>query len=177
MSTALRLSACLLVAASLGACNDSGTAAPEASATAARDAASEAPSAPQAEAGAAAAGEWSVSLSMDKVKAYAQALKNLQRVAQVDPATGDSETDQSSEESSEQFAERLAGNARLRAAIEGAGLSTIEFVRIGATLFAALMTQGMLEAGQIKTLPEGTDPANIEFVRKHQDEIKALMAG
>lgn len=178
MSTALRLSACLLVAAALAACNDSGTATPDAAdaPVAARDASADSASASREDTPGEAAGAWSVPLTMDKIRAYTQALKNLQGVAQVDPATGDSETDQLAEESSEQFAARLGGNARLRAAIEGAGLSTLEFVRIGATLFSALMAQGMLDAGQIKTLPEGTDPANVEFVRRHQDEIKALMA-
>jgi hypothetical protein len=176
MSPVLRLSACLLVAASLAACNKSDTATGGVPGTTEAPAdAQPAPAAPADAAPPAAVGSAGVTLTMDKVRAMAQALKNLQGVEQVDPETGDSVIEQSSEESSDQYAARLEGIPSVRAAIERAGLSTGEFVRIHETLFAAMIIQGTMESGQMTTVPEGTDPANVEFVKQHKDELKALM--
>lgn len=168
MSTVLRLSACLLMAASLVACNKSQ---PAASA----DAAETSAAAPQPEtATPVAADEATLTLTMDKVKAYVQTLKNVAAAVEADPGIGDPAIN-ISEEDTAQYEARIAASPKLRAVVESAGLSTREFAQMGEVLLGAMMAHGAMEAGQLKTLPEGIDPATVEFVKQHKAEIEALM--
>lgn len=176
-SNVLRLSSCLLVAAALAACNKTEPAAP-ADAAQPPAATSAAPpaaaSASQAATPPAADDTTPVALDMDKVKAYMQALKNLAAAGKADPSMGDP-AQNLSEENSEQYTARLEASAKMRAAIAAAGLSTRDFVRIGDTFLGAMMAEGALEGGQLKTLPDGIDPASVEFVKQHKAELQALM--
>ena len=173
MSNVLRLSSCLLVAATLVACNQSEPAAPAAAtdapaSTASVTAPQTAPAATPPTADAAP-----VALSMDKVRTYVQALKNLAAAHKADPAV-DSAQD-ISEENAAQYRARLQADPKIRAAIEAAGMSTNDFASVGDALIGAMMAQAALEAGQLKTLPEDVDPAAVEFVKQHQAELQALM--
>lgn len=173
MSPALRLSACVFTFA-LVACSPS---APPASAPADAPAATTADAPPAAVAATPAptvATDAPLTLTMDKVEAYARALKNLAQAAKADPGMGDPAIN-ISEEDTAQYAARLDASPKMRAAITDAGLSTGEFAHLGETLLSAMMAQGALDAGQLETLPEGIDPKSVEFVRQHQAEIRALM--
>ncbi|MGN6512580.1 MAG: hypothetical protein ACTHKZ_03280 [Lysobacteraceae bacterium] len=184
MSSILRLSACLLLIAGLAACHQD---APASSTDAAGPAAST-PDAATTSAAPAATTDTTpaetsttgmgedlppIALTMDKVKAYLQAQKNLAQVEQADPALDAAQN--ASEEASAKYAARLQGNAKMRAAIEAAGLSTSDFARIGDALLGGMMTAGALESGQLKKIPDGIDPASVEFVRQHKAELAALM--
>lgn len=179
MSNALRLSSCLLLVATLAACNKSEPAAPadaaQASAPAATAPASAASTAAvQAPATAATpADDASVALDMDKVKAYMQAQMNLAHAAEANPKMGDPAQNMS-EENVTQYAARLDADPTMHAAIASAGLSTRDFARIGDTLLGAMMTEGALEGGQLKKIPDGIDPASVEFVKQHKAEINKL---
>ena len=182
MSSILRLSACLLVTVGLAACHrdepapaaNAGTTAPAAT-TPASAATSAAPETSDATPATSPAGDDlpPIALDMGKVKAYMEAQKNLARVEQADPNLDAAQN--ASEENSEQYAARLAANTKLRAAIESAGLSTRDFARIGDALLGGMMTEGALEAGQLKKIPDGIDPASVEFVKQHKAELAALM--
>jgi hypothetical protein len=175
MSIVLRLSACLLMTAALAACNKSEPVAP----TAATDMPSTAPAAPTTQPPtpvATTTDDVHVALDMDKVKAYMQAQANLAHAAEADPAMGDP-AQNLSEENTEQYIARMDANPKMRAAIEAAGLSPRDFANIGDTFLGAMMAQAALESGQLKTLPEGIDPASVEFVKQHNAEIQALAQG
>ena len=173
MSTVLRLSCCLLVAATLVACNKSEPAAPAAAPAAPASTASVTAAPVEPAPTQATADATHVALSMDKVRTYVQALKNLAAAHKADPAV-DSAQDLS-EEDNAKYRARLQADPKIRAAIEAAGMSTVEFADINAALIGAMMAQAALEAGQLKTLPEDVDPAAVEFVKQHKAELQALM--
>ncbi|QSX77863.1 hypothetical protein [Agrilutibacter solisilvae] len=113
-------------------------------------------------------------LTMDNVTAYFAAQAGLARAAASDPALEDLSMNLSREDSA-QYAARLKANAKVRGIIEQSGMSTREFALTGETLMAALMTQGALDAGQLKAIPEGIDPASVQFVKQNKARIEALM--
>ena len=173
MTQFVRLSACLLTFALLAACNRSGadaaTAAP--GSTAAPAAASVATPAPTTASTAADAAP--VTLTMDKVRQYMDAQKNLARAVEADPSIGDP-AENVSEEDTAKYAARLQASPKMRAAIEQAGLSTTDFANIGDTLVGAMMAEGALASGQLKKIPDGIDPASVDFVKQHKAELDAL---
>ena len=174
MSIVLRLSACLLLTATLAACNKTESTAP----TAVTDTPASPPAAPAPQATATptvAPDDTHVVLDMGKVKAWMQAQKNLAHAQQADPAMGDSAQNASTEDIP-QYIARLDANPKMRAAIAAAGLSTREFASIGDTLMGAMMAKAALEGGQLKTLPEGIDPASVDFVKQHNAELQAMFA-
>jgi len=110
---------------------------------------------------------------MAKVQAYMAAVKNLAAAEKADPSLDSAQN--LSEEDTTQFIARLQGNAKMRAAIESAGLSTSEYAHIGDTLLGAMMAQGAVESGALKAIPDGIDPAAVEFVKQHKAELQAMM--
>ena len=178
MTPLLRLSACLLMTAVLAACDKSEPAASGSTATPAAapatPAADETASAPAATAPA-ADDTVHVTLDMGKVHAWMQAQKNLAAAEKADPKLDAAQN--VSEEDLAQYTARLEASPAMRTAIESAHLSVGEFARIGDTLLGAMMAQGALEAGQLKTIPDGIDPAAVEFVKQHKAELGAMMKG
>lgn len=172
MTSLIRVSACLLVAFALVGCNQSGPAVPATTTEAPADAAT-VPAASSETATPAAADDAPITLTMDKAKAYAQALKNLAKAQEADPGLDTAQN--MSEEDVGQYAARLQASPKMRAAIEAAGLSTRDFARIGESLLSALMAQGAVEAGHLDAVPEGIDPAAIAFVKQHKAELAALL--
>lgn len=172
MNTILRLSTCLLVSAALAACTASETGAPATAPGAQAGSPTEQP-----EAAAPPGGETArVTLTMANVRQYMQALKNLEQAAEADPSIGDPAMN-ISEENGAQYTARLQASVGLRTAIESAGLSAHEFASIGETLLSAMMAHGAVEAGHLDVIPEGIDPAAVEFVKQNAAELKALMSG
>lgn len=176
MSSIARLSACMLMAATLAACNKAEPVTP-ASASASADTATPAAGASAAQAPATDAAPADatapIALDMGKVNAWMQAQKNLAAAEKADPDLDSAHN--ISEEDTAQYVARLQASPAMRSAIESADLSVAEYARIGETLIGAMMTHGALEAGQLKTIPDGIDPAAVEFVKQHQAEIGALM--
>ena len=167
MTTTLRLSACLLIAASLGACDKSEPPAPAAPASeAAAPASTDAP-AVEENAAPTATDASTVTLTMDKAEAYVQALKNLRDLGVDSVAVEPGET-------TAQFEARLASVPQVSAAIEDAGMSVSEFARFGDVFIGAVMAQGAIEAGQMQAPPEGLEAA-VEFVAQHKAEVHALL--
>lgn len=181
MSNVLRLSSCLLLVTALAACSKSEPVAPPADTTQASAPAAAAPAnaapapqaAPATPATPAAADDESIALDMGKVHAYMQAQMNLAHAAETNPKMGDS-AQNVSEENATQYAARLDADPAMHAAIASAGLSTRDFARIGDTLTGAMMTEGALETGQLKKIPDGIDPASVEFFKQHKAEINKL---
>jgi hypothetical protein len=171
MKHSIRLPLALLALAVLSACNQTATP-PEPAATAQVEApaAGPAPVAPQP---AATAGD-DYALTMANVEAYFKAQQKLAEAAQADPMLEDL-TMNVSQEDGVQYAARLEANQKVRAIIADAGLSTRDFALTGETLLTALLAQGALESGALKELPEGMDPASVEFVKQNKVQIEAMM--
>lgn len=145
MPSIARLSACLLMAATLAACNKAEPGAPaSASASADTDAPAAAAQARPTDAAPADATA-PVALDMGKVNAWMQAQKNLAAAEKADPDLDSAHN--ISEENTAEYVTRLEASPAMRSAIEAADLSVTEYARIGETLIGAMMAQGALEAG------------------------------
>jgi hypothetical protein len=171
MKLSIRWPLALLALAVLSACNQDATppapaATTPASAPAAVETAPETAAQPQV--------DEQYALTMANVEAYFQAQKQLALAAQADPTLEDLSMNISREDS-RQYAARLEANAKVRGIIADAGLSTRDFALTGETLLTAMMAQGAQDAGVIKELPGGLDPASIEFVKQNKAKIEALM--
>lgn len=163
MNAVLRLSGCLLIAASLVACNQSGS--PEPAAEVAAPERSDVPAVEGTSADAAI--ESDVTLTMPRVRTYVQAVKNLRAIGVEDIARGDRETQA-------EFEARLSAT-EASAAIGQAGMSVSEFANVGDLFLGAVTAQQLIDAGQLPAPPAGLEGA-VDFVRQNQSEIDALMA-
>lgn len=171
MTHSIRWPLALLALAVLSACNQS---APPTESTTAAPAATEATPAPAAQSQPTASADADYELTMAHVEAYFEAQKKLALAAQADPTLEDLSMNVSREDSG-QYAARLESNAKVRAIIDEAGLSTRDFALTGETLISALMAQAALESGMLKELPDGLDPASVEFVKQNKAKIEGLM--
>lgn len=169
MSNVLRLSACVLMTCALVACSKSAPTTP----TSASDTAPSAQAAPESQKATPAADGAHVVLDMGKVTAWVQAQKNLAAAIKGDPSLDAAQN--ISEEDTPKYIARMEASPKMRAAIEAAGLSVRDYANITETLMGAMMAQGAVEAGQLKAIPDGIDPASVEFVKQHNAEIQALM--
>ena len=167
MIPSIRLVSCLMASVALAACANQ-AATPEQAVTAAT------PTQASMTAPSHAASEAAFALSMDKVNAYFQAQRKLGEASLTDASLGDMAMNLS-EEDATKYAARLEANAKTRVLIAQSGLTPREFALTGQTLMAALMTQGALEAGQLETIPEGIDPASVEFVKQRKAQIEELI--
>lgn len=156
MSNVLRLSACVLLTCALVACTKTEPTTP----------ASSTDTAP-------AADDAHVALDMGKVKSWIEAQKNLAAATNADPSLDPAQN--ISEEDGPKYVARLEASPKMRAAIEAAGLSVRDYAYISETLIGAMMAQGAVEAGHLKTIPDGIDPAAVEFVKQHDSELQALL--
>lgn len=172
MKHAARWSLCLSLVVLLSACGDRTATSPETAQTA-----SDAPQAaaePTAASGSTDSGD-AIELTVENLNRYVAAHKAMADASGSDPAMDELIAINASVEDAEQYAARLQSNAKARDLIASAGMSTREFALTGDLLVTALMAQAALDAGQIKTLPEGIDPASVEFVKQHHDKIQQLI--
>jgi hypothetical protein len=173
------LSLSLIVA--LAACTKPADPAPAADAAAPQATTSAAPAASTVAQAPADTGESSDGyvLTMDNVDAMLAAQKHLAAAEQADPSLDSAMN--ASEEDGAQYAARLEATPALRDAIAKAGMTTRDYAMTSESLIAAMMTQGAIEAGQLKDIPDGIDPQTVEFVREHKAELdakfKALQQG
>ena len=162
----------LVALAVLSACNqDTAPAQPAAATQPAAAPVAESAPAPTAPS---AASDATYALTMEHVDAYFDAQKQLALAAKADPTLEDLSMNLSREDST-QYIARLEANPKVRAVIADAGLSTRDFALTGETLMSALMAQAALESGMLKELPEGLDPASVEFVKQNKAKIEATM--
>lgn len=171
MTHPIRWSLALVALAVLSACNQKAT--EPAAPTQAPAPAPAVEQAPAAQGQPAPATE-GYALSMAKVEAYFKAQQQLALAAQADPKFEDLSMNISREDTA-QYTARLEANDKVRAIITDAGLSTRDFALTGETLLSALLAEAAMDAGSLKQLPEGIDPASVEFVKQNKAQIEALM--
>jgi hypothetical protein len=80
-----------------------------------------------------------------------------------------------SEENDAQYVARVESTPKLKAAIESAGISVHDYAYTMQSLFATMMAVGAVKAGQLKEIPDGVNPRNVEFIKAHGPEIEAKM--
>ncbi|GAB2509520.1 hypothetical protein [Lysobacter humi (ex Lee et al. 2017)] len=170
MTSPLRLSLGLVALTALSACTrDAAPPAQDASVpTSAAAPASTPPAAPAAEAA-------SQTMTMEQVDRYLAATAALGKATEADPALEDVVSVNISSDTEAQHAARLAANPTVMSALSQAGTNPTEYARMAQLLPAAFFAYGMLEAGQLKEVPKGIDPALIEFMKAHGAEIAAKM--
>ena len=114
-------------------------------------------------------------LTMDNVHAMMKAQVALAAAEKADP-TLDSAMN-ISEENDAQYVARLESTPKVRAAIEAAGMSVRDYAYTAQSLVGTMMAVGAVEAGQLKEIPEGVNPRNVEFVKAHRAELEKMMQG
>ena len=112
-------------------------------------------------------------LTMDNVHAMMKAQVALAAAEKADP-TLDSAMN-ISEETDAQYVARLESTPKVRAAIEAAGMSVHDYAYTAQSLVATMMAVGAVEAGQLKDIPDGVNPRNVEFVKAHRAELEKMM--
>ena len=112
-------------------------------------------------------------LTMANVDAWMHAQKALGEAVKKDPSLDPAMN--ISEENDAQYVARLEASPALKAAIESAGMSVRDYAYTSQSLVATLMAVGAVEAGQLKEIPEGINPRNVDFIKAHRAEIEARM--
>ena len=72
------------------------------------------------------------------------------------------------------MAAEIQKEPRMTAALQSAGLTPREYAKFMLAILQAGFAAGMQKAGLLKTVPEGTNPANIKWVNDHEAELKAM---
>jgi hypothetical protein len=112
-------------------------------------------------------------LTMANIDAWMHAQKALGAAVKKDPSLDPAMN--ISEENDAQYVARLEASPAMKAAIESAGMSVHDYAYTSQSLVATLMAVGAVEAGQLKEIPEGVNPRNVEFVKAHRAEIESKM--
>jgi hypothetical protein len=112
-------------------------------------------------------------LTMANVDAWMHAQKALGEAVKKDPSLDPAMN--VSEENDAQYVARLEASPAMKAAIESAGMSVHDYAYTSQSLVATLMVVGAVEGGQLKDIPEGVNPRNVDFVKAHRAEIEAKM--
>jgi hypothetical protein len=174
MNSSLRLAFCVAAMTALGACNhDAAPAANTPAASASADATAPATPAPSASP---AAGADSQSMTMEQVDHYLAAAAALDKAAKTDESLEDVGSVNVSEENSQaQHVARIEANPKAVALLAQAGTTPAEYARMAQLLPGAFFAWGMMQSGQLKEVPEGIDPALIEFMKAHGNEIADKM--
>jgi hypothetical protein len=114
-------------------------------------------------------------LNMSNVSKYVTATKSILKVMSENPtlrkqfeSQRDVATIDAAVATTEKYPEVTAG-------IEGAGLTTRDYVVISGTLTGAIMAVDMRKQGQIKAYPTTILPENLTFVEKNYEKLKSIM--
>ncbi|MGY4516248.1 hypothetical protein [Lysobacter sp. HA18] len=114
---------------------------------------------------------------MEQVDRYFEARSALSKAAKSDKSLADLEAVEAETEA--QHATRVAANSKAVAILARAGTTPEEFAHMARLLPAAYVAYSMLLSGPVTKLPEGIDPALVDFMRIHGAEVaakaKALM--
>jgi hypothetical protein len=117
----------------------------------------------------------SYSLTMARIEGWRRASENLRQLGEEEPALAETwQTENADAGSIDEMVTRMEQEPRVRRVIEGAGISSRDYVLTTFGLLQAMFAQAAVEAGQ--PLPPEVNSANVEFVREHRAEIEAMFA-
>jgi hypothetical protein len=107
---------------------------------------------------------------------YLQATQALRAAKFKTCQSGDDADDDDESESIAETAAKIDAVPAAKAALQSAGISSHEYV-----VFTFSMLQNAMASQLMKTpgakLPPGINPANVEFIRKHEADMQALAKG
>ncbi|HET8656615.1 MAG TPA: hypothetical protein VFL93_13930 [Longimicrobiaceae bacterium] len=121
----------------------------------------------------------SYTLTMPKVKAFYAATQALTEVAMKDSKLAEelqASEDASDQQTLAQAAARLEKYPQIKAVLAAQGLTGRDYELVTLTLMQAVLAQGLLGSNPKASLPKGVNPANVQFVRQHQEELKQMNA-
>ena len=75
-----------------------------------------------------------------------------------------------------EMAANIQKEPRLAGPLQREGLTPREFSKFMLAMIQAGFAAGMQKAGLLKTTPEGTNPANIQWVIAHEEDLKKMQA-
>jgi hypothetical protein len=113
-------------------------------------------------------------LSMERIRMWDQAIRNLASVAAGEPALAGVMRSRPGEPP-ESLLVRLEGSAPLRDAIARAGLTTTQYMLVNTALFRALVTSYALEEGRITAIPPQENETDVRFVQRNGQEIRRIV--
>lgn len=171
MTTSFRFALGLAVITALAGCSQD---APDTEADTAATAPAAQPAAPTLAATADADASSQV-LTMEQVDRYIAASAALAKATASDPSLDDVVSVDLSEETQAQHAADMAGHPKVAALLAQAGTTPAEYARLVQLVPAGFFAWGMMDSGQLKDVPEGVDPALIEFMKAHGREIAGKM--
>lgn len=105
----------------------------------------------------------------ERMGALAEEIERLEQGDDEDASLGNART-------LSEMAGKIDALPALAAAVRGAGMTTREFATAELALVQAGLAYGLQKAGQLKQLPDEVSKENVEFLRQHEQEIKALRA-
>ncbi len=109
----------------------------------------------------------------DRMTALSEQIQQLEEEADDESPLGD---DEGQAQTLTDMASRIERVPAAAAAVRKAGMTPREFATAQLALFQSMMAYGFSKAGTIKELPAGVSKENVEFLRTHEEEIKALTA-
>jgi len=112
-------------------------------------------------------------LDMDKMRKYSAAIRGFATIAKTDSSAADAMSSKANESTAQMIA-KLEANPTAMQVLNQAGLSAKDYVWTTAAWLQAAMTQGVREANPDAKLPEGHNPQNVEFIRRHKAELEAM---
>ena len=110
-------------------------------------------------------------LTMDRMRRWMTAARNLEAAAQNDPTLEPPDVDEVS------YSEMIAWyeqHPTAREALRSAGIGPRDFVLTTLAYMQAGMTHAMMGLSEDGTVPEGQNARNVEFVRTNQAELERL---
>ncbi len=114
-------------------------------------------------------------LTMDRLRMWDMAIRNLAAAAASDPSLGRLMQSRPGERP-ESLLARLSSSPVLTEAIGRSGLSPTQYMLVNTALFRALVTSYALEEGRLQAIPEGENAADVMFVQRNGQEIREMVA-
>lgn len=113
-------------------------------------------------------------LTMERLRMWDQAVRNLAAAGAADPALARAMQSPPGEPP-ESLLTRIDGLPPLRDAIGRAGLTTTQYMLVNTALFRAMVTTYALEEGRIQAIPAEENAADVVFVQRNGQEIRRMV--
>jgi hypothetical protein len=113
-------------------------------------------------------------LTMERLRMWNQAVRNLAAAGAADPALARAMQSRPGEPP-ESLLTRINALPPLRDAIGRAGLTTTQYMLVNTGLFRAMVTTYALEEGRIQAIPPGENVADVLFVQRNGQEIRRMV--
>ena len=112
----------------------------------------------------------SYTLDMDKIQKLTTFMKNAAAYKKSHPGE-EIEISMDASDNLETSIQKIEANATARELLQKSGLTARDYVMTIGAYLGAGMTAAMLEANPNAKIPEGVNPANVEFIRTHRTEL------